>query len=88
MFSLTQNLSAVYSGEVSAHLTLAQYLRDHLGLTGTKVTCAQAGCGACIVTAEVSEPTTGEWIVKSVNSVSSQALFKHLFTEILFIYLL
>jgi hypothetical protein len=34
---------SVYSGEVSAHLTLAQYLREHLGLTGTKITCAQAG---------------------------------------------
>ena len=33
----------VYSGEVSALLTLSQYLREHLGLTGTKVTCAQAG---------------------------------------------
>jgi xanthine dehydrogenase iron-sulfur cluster and FAD-binding subunit A len=65
----------VHSGEVSAQLTLAQYLRDHLGLTGTKVTCAQAGCGACIVTAEIADPTTGEWIVKSVNSVSKQCQF-------------
>ena len=39
----TLHLFSVYSGEVSAHLSLAQYVRDYLGLTGTKITCAQAG---------------------------------------------
>ena len=31
----------VYSGEVSANLSLANYVRDRAGLTGTKIMCAQ-----------------------------------------------
>jgi len=34
---------------VPAHATLATLLRDHAGLTGTKVACDQAACGACTV---------------------------------------
>ena len=29
----------------------------------------QAGCGACIVTARVPNPVSGESVIKSVNSV-------------------
>jgi hypothetical protein len=32
---------SVYSGEVSANLSLANYIRDRAGLTGTKIMCAQ-----------------------------------------------
>ena len=70
---------------MSAHLTLAHYLRYHLGLTGTKVTCGQAGCGACVVTAEILEPTTGQWVVKSVNSVKNFVLEMSLTINLLFI---
>ena len=58
-------------GEVPATLSLARYLRDFLELTGTKVSCNQSGCGACIVTAVVpdSNESTGTR-TKSVNSVS------------------
>ena len=34
----------------------------------------QAGCGACIVTAHIQDPTSGEWIAKSVNSVRSNSV--------------
>jgi aerobic-type carbon monoxide dehydrogenase small subunit (CoxS/CutS family) len=59
----------VFAGEVSANLSLASYLRDHLGLKGTKITCGQGGCGACVVTAEIFDHGQGNWVTKSINSV-------------------
>jgi aerobic carbon-monoxide dehydrogenase small subunit len=47
-------ISASVNGEpletsVPAHLLLADFLRDSLGLTGTKVGCETGQCGACTV---------------------------------------
>ncbi len=38
-----------YSIQVGPMQMLAQVLRDELGLTGTKVACGMANCGACTV---------------------------------------
>jgi carbon-monoxide dehydrogenase small subunit len=46
--SMTVNGSAV-SGEVEPRTLLVQFLRDHLGLTGTHVGCDTSQCGACVV---------------------------------------
>jgi xanthine dehydrogenase YagT iron-sulfur-binding subunit len=35
--------------EVDDHWTLAELVRDHLGLTGTKLGCERGECGACTV---------------------------------------
>ncbi len=36
-------------GRVEARTTLADFLRDHLGLTGTHLACEHGVCGACTV---------------------------------------
>jgi carbon-monoxide dehydrogenase small subunit len=38
-----------YEGFVEPRLSLADFLRDHLGLTGTHVGCEQGICGSCTV---------------------------------------
>ena len=46
--SMTVNGKPV-SGEVEGRTLLVQFLREHLGLTGTHVGCDTAQCGACVV---------------------------------------
>jgi carbon-monoxide dehydrogenase small subunit len=37
------------SGNVEARTLLVQFLREHLGMTGTHVGCDTSQCGACVV---------------------------------------
>jgi carbon-monoxide dehydrogenase small subunit len=46
--SMTVNGKAV-TGKVEPRTLLVQFLRDHLGLTGTHVGCDTSQCGACVV---------------------------------------
>ncbi len=46
--SMTVNGKAV-TGTVEGRTLLVQYLREHLGLTGTHVGCDTSQCGACVV---------------------------------------
>lgn len=39
----------IYEREVAEHKTLLRFLRDDLGLTGTKEGCGAGECGACTI---------------------------------------
>src|SRR6516162_4669287 len=46
--AMTVNGKSV-SGKVEARTLLVQFLREHLGMTGTHVGCDTSQCGACVV---------------------------------------
>jgi len=46
--AMTVNGKSV-SGKVEARTLLVQFLREHLGMTGTHVGCFTSQCGACVV---------------------------------------
>ena len=47
-------------------MSLARYLREHLHLTGTKISCGMGGCGSCTVEARFKEKE--KTVVRSVNA--------------------
>ena len=63
--SMTVNGKAA-SADVEARTLLVQYLRDHLGLTGTHVGCDTGQCGACVIHVDGKS-------VKSCNMLAAQA---------------
>jgi len=51
---MKQKLTCIVNGEsvtreIDAEMTLVHFLRDELGLTGTKEGCGEGDCGACTV---------------------------------------
>lgn len=63
--SMTVNGKAVI-GDVEGRTLLSQFLRDHLGLTGTHVGCDTGQCGACTIHVDGSS-------VKSCNMLAAAA---------------
>ena len=54
--------------EVHPRMTLLEFLRENLKLTGTKLSCNQGGCGACTVTLTSWEESAGKWEHRAINA--------------------
>ncbi|TRY76734.1 hypothetical protein TCAL_11871 [Tigriopus californicus] len=67
-FHVNGTLVTVDTSQVPPTTSLARFLRSHLHLTGTKISCNQAGCGACVVSTSLVDPASGEERHMSVNS--------------------
>ncbi|XP_039276003.1 indole-3-acetaldehyde oxidase [Nilaparvata lugens] len=58
------------SGDVAIETSLNTYIRDYARLKATKFMCLEGGCGSCIVTARIENPSTKKATAYAVNSVS------------------
>ncbi|XP_022112869.2 indole-3-acetaldehyde oxidase [Pieris rapae] len=78
LFFTVNGERCVLSGsEVTPVTSLNDYLRDHLGLYGTKAMCHEGGCGACVVSVSTTHPVTKEKKELAVNSCLVHILSCH-----------
>lgn len=71
-FTINGKTFNLKSGDVSPSLSLGRFIRDYAYLKGTKISCNQGGCGACVVTVKAPQVNTGLLKTMSINSVSKQ----------------
>ncbi|CAH2090110.1 unnamed protein product [Euphydryas editha] len=76
-FTVNGERIILFESEVSSLTSLNDYLRNHLGLVGTKAMCHEGGCGACIVSVTKTHPGSKEKQTISVNSCLVHILSCH-----------
>ncbi|KAK0098372.1 hypothetical protein PV326_008961 [Microctonus aethiopoides] len=71
------NGQEIRDNNVNPQWTLLHYLRNNLGLTGTKLGCAEGGCGACTVMVSKINRITGKLIHLAVNACLAPVCSMH-----------
>lgn len=57
-------------GEFPVTMSVLSFIRNHAKLPGTKFSCLEGGCGACLIVVKGIHPITKALRIYSVNSVS------------------
>ncbi|XP_050344173.1 uncharacterized protein LOC126769429 isoform X2 [Nymphalis io] len=76
-FTVNGEHISLTGSEVSPSTSLNDYLRNYLGLLGTKAMCHEGGCGACIVSVTKIHPGSKEKQIIAVNSCLVHILSCH-----------
>ncbi|KAM3585325.1 uncharacterized protein V6R79_014495 [Siganus canaliculatus] len=72
------NGKKIVEKDADPETTLLTYLRRKLGLTGTKLGCAEGGCGACTVMVSRIEPQSQKLLHHAVNACLAPLCSLHL----------
>ncbi|XP_076022009.1 xanthine dehydrogenase/oxidase [Genypterus blacodes] len=72
------NGKKIVESNADPEMTLLTYLRRRLGLTGTKLGCAEGGCGACTVMLSKYQTHTQELLHYAVNACLAPLCSLHL----------
>ncbi|CAB1429617.1 unnamed protein product [Pleuronectes platessa] len=72
------NGKKIVEKDADPETTLLTYLRRKLGLTGTKLGCAEGGCGACTVMLSRFQPHTHQLLHYAVNACLAPLCSLHL----------
>lgn len=67
---LKSPLELVPENEFQVTTSMLTFIRNHARLPGTKFSCLEGGCGACMVNVKAIHPVTNELETYAVNSVN------------------
>ncbi|XP_014098505.3 uncharacterized protein [Bactrocera oleae] len=67
-FSINGKIYNITLSSLPADITLNTFIREHVGLSGTKFMCQEGGCGVCVCVVTGKHPITGNVRTWTVNS--------------------